>query len=201
MALVQQGTSNYAKILTIVQSQFTQRLSDGEEPAEGAVVSTRVLEKGPNAGKEVREIRASELTPSIITGAEFQETDYGNNLILKLVDESEDSFNLQIPIDSRFFAEFAKRIPNINLEKMVEFKIAKSKLDGKPYLFVSQDGEAVKFAFTKDNPGDMPQPVKKTVKGKVVWDWEEQENFLYELVVKFIDDLKTENGFETDIPF
>ena len=34
----------------------------------------------------------------------------------------------------------------------------------------------------------MPQPTKKTVKGKEVWDWEEQEEFLYKVAIDFAEE-------------
>ena len=84
---------------------------------------------------------------------------------------------------------------------LITFKLAKSKLDDKPYLFISQGGEPIKFAFTKDNPNGCPPPVQKNIKGKTVWVWEDHENFLYELVVKFVNDLSDNDMEETDVPF
>jgi hypothetical protein len=214
MALIQRSETSYSKILTIVQGYFTQRLSEEEvqeliedqntgqlRTPEGELVTSRVLEKGPNAGLTKYEIRAQELSPSAVIGAEFQQSNYGNNLILKLLDDDENAFNLQIPTESGFFAQFAKRIPNIDFDKQVTFKLAKSKLDDKPYLFISQGGEPIKFAFTKDNPNGCPPPVQKNIKGKTVWVWEDHENFLYELVVKFVNDLSDNDMEETDVPF
>mgnify|MGYP003135615822 FL=1 len=42
----------------------------------------------------------------------------------------------------------------------------------------------------------MPEPTTKTVKGKEVWDWEAQENFLYEVALDFAGSLETD-----DVPF
>ena len=54
--------------------------------------------------------------------------------------------------------------------------------------------------FTRDNPNDMPPPVKKTVKGVEKWDWEEQENFLYEVAMDFSSASDVEGSTE-EIPF
>ena len=195
MGLTSLGMKQYGKIIDINHGQFNQRLQDGEDAPQGTTLTVRELTAGPNQGKEVREARANALPNNIMVGAEFADSKYGSNLILNLVDEDETRYDLQIKVDSQFFGQFVKRIPNLDLDKAVSFILGKSK-EGKAFMFLQQDGVTVKSAYTKDNPNGLPQPSKKTVKGKEVWDWEEQENFLYEVALDFASKLDT-----SDIPF
>lgn len=198
MALTSSGNMNRGTIITIVKGAFTQRLSVGEEAPEGTQLSTRVLEKGPNAGNEVREARADCLERNIITSASFSTTDYGTNFMLQLVDEDDQDFQLQLPVESQFFAQFVKRIPNIERDKSVTFVMGKDTEKDRYFLYLAQEGQSVKMAYTRDNPNGMPQPTQRA-NGK--WDWSEQEDFLYKKAQDYIEELKSENGITEEIPF
>lgn len=53
-------------------------------------------------------------------------------------------------------------------------------VDGKrkTSLFINQDGKAVKWFWTKDNPGELPSLKKVKIKGKETWDDSDQIEFL-----------------------
>jgi|TARA_R100000482_G_C5091135_1_gene130861 hypothetical protein len=192
MGLTSLGMKQYGKIIDINHGQFNQRLQDGEDAPQGTTLTVRELTAGPNQGKEVREARANALPNNIMVGAEFADSKYGSNLILNLVDEDETRYDLQIKVDSQFFGQFVKRIPNLDLDKTVSFILGKSK-DGKAFMFLQQDGVTVKSAYTKDNPNGMPPPVLTEHMGKESWSWEDQESFLYNKAKEFINTLKESN--------
>ena len=192
MGLTSLGMKQYGKIIDINHGQFNQRLQDGEDAPQGTTLTVRELTAGPNQGKEVREARANALPNNIMVGAEFADSKYGSNLILNLVDEDETRYDLQIKVDSQFFGQFVKRIPNLDLDKAVSFILGKSK-DGKSFMFLQQDNVTVKSAYTKDNPNGMPPPVLTEHMGKESWAWEDQESFLYSKATEFIDTLKESN--------
>ena len=189
MGLTSLGMKQYGKIIDINHGQFNQRLQDGEDAPQCTTLTVRELTAGPNQGKEVREARANALPNNIMVGAEFADSKYGSNLILNLVDEDETRYDLQIKVDSQFFGQFVKRIPNLDLDKTVSFILGKSK-DGKSFMFLQQDNVTVKSAYTKDNPNGMPPPVLTEHMGKESWSWEDQESFLYSKATEFIDTLK-----------
>ena len=203
MALTNTSALPKGTIITIIDGAFTQRLADNATPEDapsGTTFRKRALKKGPNAGKEVREARADSLERNIISSASFMTTEYGTNFMLNLIDESEDSFQLQLPVESQFFSQFVKRIPNIDREKTVTFVIGKDTEKDRSFLYLSQEGHSVKMAYTKDNPNGIPQPTQRP-NGK--WDWSAQEDFLYKKAEEYINELKVDDGseFEENVPF
>jgi len=181
-----------SKIVTIVNGKFTIRLMDDTDHPKAV---ERELTKGVNAGKIVKELHYTGLEGTI-DKCYVDESGYGANFVTELVDDEDSRFKLQMALDSKFFGEYAKRMPNIDVSKPLFLGLGYDKENGRSFLYARQNDEKVPMAYTKDNPNGLPQPTKKTVKGKEVWDWEEQENFLYEVAVDFASKLET-----SDIPF
>ena len=173
--------SNHQTFVTIVGGKFTIRLQDGDSNPDAV---ERVLEKGPNAGKTVKELQFTHLD-GMITAGEMHRSEYGTDFTL-IMQDGDDSFKFQIPLDSQFFGQVAKRLPNIDPTKVVVFGLGWDKEKGRNFLFIQQDGNSVHMSYTKDNPNGMPVPVKKTVKGVEKWDFEEQENFLYDVAIDWL---------------
>ena len=205
MGLSSLGSKQYGKIIDINHGQFNQRLQDNEDAPTGTTLTIRELTAGPNKGKEVREARADAMPNNIIEGAEIVESTYGSNLVLNLIDESEERYDLQIKVNSQFFGQFVKRIPNLDLDSTVTFVLGKGKSDGKSFMYLQQNGITVKSAHTKDNPNGMPPPVLTEHMGKESWSWDDQETFLWEKAQAFIDKLKERNPIDVEsdeeIPF
>ena len=191
MGLTNSETSN-SKIVTIVKGKFTIRLPDDSDNPEAV---ERELTMGVNAGKIVKELQYSGIEGTIL-GCYVDESDYGANLITELVDEEGSRYKLQIPLDSQFFGQYAKRMPNIDLTKELFLGLGYDRERGRNFLYARQGDENVSMAYTKENPNGLPEPTKKTVKGKEVWDFEEQENFLYEVAMDFSTKVQS-----SDVPF
>ena len=201
------NTSNRtSKIVTIVRGKFTIRLPEGIDDPNAV---ERTLEKGANAGKVIKELQYTGIE-GVIKGAYVDESDFGTNFVTELEDDEGSRFKLQIPVDSQFFGQYAKRIPNIVKDKALFLGLGYDRERERYFLYAKQEGNKVPMKFTKDEPHNMPPPVKKTVKCKTVWNWEEQENFLYEIAIDFAESLEsavdkvieTFNAKQTeDIPF
>ena len=186
------ATTNNSKIVTIVKGKFTIRLPEGADDPNAV---ERTLEKGANAGKVVQELQYTGIEGTI-ERCYVDESEYGANFITELIDDENARFKLQIPLDSQFFGQYAKRMPNIDVSKPLFLGLGYDRERERNFLYAKQGDEKVGMAFTKDNPNGLPEPTKKTVKGKEVWDWEEQENFLYEVAMDFSAKLET-----ADVPF
>ena len=186
------GSSNSSKIVTIVKGKFTIRLPEGSDDPKAV---ERTLEKGVNAGKVIKELQYTGLEGKI-QSSYVDESDFGTNYVTELEDDEGSRFKLQIPLDSQFFGQYAKRMPNIDKTKPLFLGIGYDRERQRHFLFARQEGQKVLMKFTKDNPNGLPEPTKKTVKGKEVWDWEAQENFLYEVALDFAGSLETD-----DVPF
>lgn len=186
------GTSNNSKIVTIVKGKFTIRLPEGADEPNAV---ERTLEKGANAGKVVKELQYTGIEGTI-ERCYVDESEYGANFITELVDDENSRFKLQIPLDSQFFGQYAKRMPNIDTTQPLFLGLGYDRERERNFLYARQGENKVGMAYTKENQNGLPEPTKKTVKGKEVWDWEEQENFLYEVAMDFAASLET-----SDVPF
>ena len=199
------NSTESSKIVSIVKGKFTIRLpEDSDNPS----AVTRTLEQGVNAGKEIKELQYKALEGNYVTSY-IDEGEYGTNYITELRDDEGDSFKLRINLDSQFFSQYAKRIPNIKKDVPIFFGLGYDKEKEKNFLFIRQQGVNVPFAYTRENPNGLPPPEEKEVRGKKVWNWEAQEQFLYDVAIDFSDDqsatekvIEKFNAKETeDIPF
>jgi hypothetical protein len=123
----------------------------------------------------------------IITDIQTRDSEYGKSWNITLEDEGQSQV-LQMPYSSGYSNSFLKTLPNVDLTQKVKLipKLTIENEKKKTTLFVNQRGVAIKWAFTKDNPGDMPQLKKIKVKGKEVYDDSEIMEFLENMVVNEI---------------
>ena len=187
------NTSNRtSKIVTIVKGKFTIRLPEGSDDPKAV---ERTLEKGVNAGKVIKELQYTGIEGKI-TAAYVDESDFGANFVTELEDDEGAKFKLQIPLDSQFFGQYAKRMPNINKDEPIFLGLGFDRERDRHFLYVKQNNDKVAMKFTREEPNGLPEPTKKEVKGKEVWDWDEQENFLYEVAMDFTSGIEKQ-----EIPF
>jgi len=100
-------------------------------------------------------------------------------------------FNL--PIKSKAASSFMLRIPNVDLAK--EFTMA-GFLDkeGKPVFFLRQNKQTVKSAWTREEPGDLPQAKQVEFDGELKWDFSERRVFLESYIERKIVPLLSDPG-------
>jgi len=109
---------------------------------------------------------------------------------LTLIEDDHETKNfLEFTIGSGYWLSFARTFPNVDVTFPVElfptFKIEEG--TKKTSLLIKQKGVYLKRFFTRDNMGDMPEAKTILVKGKPVYDYEDQENYLFELIENKID--------------
>ena len=183
--------------VTIVGGKFTIRLPEGSDDSKAV---ERVLEKGPNAGSTIKELQFNKLSGKII-GGYMDTSDYGTNLIIRLMDDSHDTFKLQLPVESRYFGQIVKRVSNINLDMNTEFILGYDNENDRPFMYIRQSNVTVPMAYTREKPNGMPEAVEKTVKGQKKLDFTDQENFLFDVATEFVGKFdgsvgKSESGVE-----
>jgi hypothetical protein len=91
-----------------------------------------------------------------IEGLTFDKGNFGERLKVLLVDVDE-RMEIQIPVKSDYFVDFAKRLPNVDLSQEVELKPfsiekepnAQGKVYTDQYLVIYQNGEKVDNYFYK----------------------------------------------------
>jgi len=172
-----QGSTVY---LTIQGGSIARRV-----PEPTATSKTRQLE----SGKVINE----ELYSSIeghISGISTKEGTYGKELHICFTEDQK--YDLQVPLSSGPAKSFLSALPNLDLTKMTKLIPKREEKDGvaRTKILLSQNNAGVKWAFTKDNPGEMPPMKKIKVKGKETWDDTDQLEFFEALVTKYNDKLK-----------
>lgn len=170
MALENREGGNF---ITILNGKFCQRVPDG---TAGAVSRINKL------NKTVFEKFYDSFTAKLIN-IKTQDGAYGKNWLFVFKDNGE-VYNLQLSYSNSFATQFLKMLPNIDLTKEMKLSPSVKEVDGKnkSSLFVNQDNQPIKHAFTKDNPNGMPDLKSVTIKGQAMWDDTERLAFLQNMV-------------------
>lgn len=158
--------------ISINNGKLTVRAQEGDE---GAVSRTYVTKDGET--KTVWEYQNTSFL-GVMTGAGFEETSFGQVFNLNL-DAAGKEYQLRLPCPGRLFEQFAKRIPNINKDQPLYIGAFTNEA-GHNVLYLKQ-GDKVPMAYSRDNPNGLPEPSKTQKMGKDVWDFSEQQEFLYQL--------------------
>jgi hypothetical protein len=165
------------KFITILGGKFCQRVQEG---TEGAIQRTNKL------GKVVWEKFYDSFTGKLV-GIKVQDGTYGKTWNFSFQDKGE-IYTLQLSYSNSFATAFLKMLPNIDLTKEMKVSPSTKEVDGKNKnsLFINQDGNPLKHAYTRDNPNGMPDMEQVMVKGEKVWDDTKRIAFLYDMVMTTI---------------
>lgn len=179
---------------------------------QGGKIARRVAE--PTATSKSRQIESTgkvvneELYDSLeghLSGVSVKEGTFGKELHIFIAEDQK--YDLQLMFSSGPAKSFLSALPNIDLEKPVRIIPKMEVKDGvsRTKILLSQGNVGVKWAFTKDNPGDMPPMKKIKVKGKETWDDSDQLDFFEKLITDIDNKIKSHGaltiGAEDDSPF
>lgn len=158
-------------------------IADGKLSRRVLQPTDKSVQRTTKTGKVVNEVFYKGWKGKI-TNIEIKEhKEYGKFWNVTLTDEDGDAI-IQMNYSSGYSAAFLKTLPNIDLTKDVVFTPS-MKMEGdkkKTTIFLSQNGNPLKHAFTKDNPNGLPQLRQQKVKGKMVWDDSDLMEFLENMV-------------------
>lgn len=147
--------------------------------SKGAI--PRILEKGKNAGTEIYECFYGNLD-GYIKDIKYIDSEFGPSINIKIEDNN-DQFILQINWSNFNCRDsFIKRLPNVKPEERVSFSVFNGE-KGIVFIVRQCDG-IVPLKWNKENPGDLPQPTKKTVRGVDKYDFSDVDNFLFDVLKK-----------------
>lgn len=135
-----------------------------------------------------------------ITNIQTRESEYGKEWQVEINDGTS-TVILSFKYSSGYAASFLKALPNVKLSEPVTL-IPKVTIDGdkkRTTLFLNQNGAAIKWAYTKDNPNGCPGLKQIKVKGQSTWDDSDMMEFLESMVNN--DILPQLNGAVGDMPF
>lgn len=179
MALENRTGVNY---ITILQGKFSQRVGKG---TEGAVERVNKL------GNTVYEKFYDAFTGRLVD-IKVQDGSYGKNWVFSFQDDDK-VYHLQLSYSNSFATALLKMLPNVDVTKEMKLSPSVKEVDGKnrSSLFINQNGNTVKHAYTKDMPNGMPDMEQVTIKGVLVWDDTKRLAFLEDMVMtKIVPQLK-----------
>lgn len=174
-----------------------------EEDAEASdkikldTVCVRQRTKGRNEGKDVFFYIVRDIGGKL-TDVTLSENDFGEFLELEFTDVDE-KFQVSLgDVSSRMAKDFVRRLGNIDLSEELIFGVwsisAEQADNGKAKSGVRMYQFDEKLDYFIDYDA-LPEPTTKKKGRKTVWDFTEQENFLYEALVEW----KEENFSNTDV--
>ena len=183
------------------------RIADGkiietvEAGSEGAVKRTTKPSDEHPQGREVWE-RRDGYVDGVITSMFHTEREYKGEKITELVirlRDKDEHYSLKVNKGNRYWVGIMSRLPNVNLQRPVrfspyDFEGKDDATGGKRQVIginLFQNGEKIDPAWSKTNPGDLPQGKQVRVNGKDVWDFEERDNYLLKVFADISDQLRT----------
>lgn len=158
-------------------------ISDGKISRQFKEATANSKERTNKNGRQVHE-EFYDYIDGVITNIATKDSDYGKFWMITLSDGDQSQI-LQFNYSSGYANAFLKCLPNVNLTEKVKI-IPSLKLEGdkkKTALFITQNGEPVKWYYTKDHPNGLPPLEQKKVKGKMIWDDSESMAFLEKMVM------------------
>lgn len=172
------GNREQGKYFNILDGRFSIRVPEGTPGAK-----TRVNKEG----NTVHEMYHDSFTGKLVGISTKESNQYGKSWIFSFQDGGE-IYNLQLSYSNSSATAFLKMLPNIDLNKEMKLQPAVKEVDGKKKtsLFVSQEGQSIKHAYTKDIPNGLPPMEQVTVKGQLVWDDTKRIEFLHAMVMRDI---------------
>lgn len=160
-------------------------------------ICERLRTKGKNEGKSVFYYILSDIS-GYLTNIKLTTNDFGEFVELEFTDVDE-TFNVSLgDVYSRVCKDFIRRVGNIDLSKELVFGVwnitadeadnGKSKSGVKMY----QDDTKLEYFIGYD---EMPEPTNKKKGNKTVWNFDEQEEYLYNALMEF----KNENFLDEKV--
>lgn len=190
------GNSNSAIYLSVSDGKIVRRF---KEPTAQSKPRTNKM------GNTVHE-ETYDYVEGMITGISVRDSDYGKFWCVNIQDGA-DAYILQFQYSGGNANSFLKSIPNADLRKPIRIRPA-VEIDGdkkRSKLFLVQDDKALRWFWTKDNPGGMPNLKKVKIKGVEQWDDSDMMEYLEAYVKEHITP-KLSGGIanaqeDEDVPF
>ena len=160
--------------------------------ADGKIVR-RVKEPTANSrqrttkeGKTVHE-ELYDYATGLITDITTRENDFGKFWNVVMTDGSS-TYVLQFKYSGGNATSFLKSIPNADVTKTITIMPKMQTVGDKKRasLVLIQDNQAIRWKWTKDNPGDVPQLRKIKVKGIEQWDDSDMMDYLENYLLQHV---------------
>lgn len=164
-------------------------ISDGKlvrqhkQAVEGKTVS-RINKNGKTVHEE-----KFDYIEGFIAGLKVNVNDYGKTYVLKIVDDEQNVYNINIMYSSRYATSFLKCLPNVDLAvgvrlqpwSMIDKDDSTKTVTG---ITMWQDKQKIAPYYTKDFPNGLPEMKKIRFKGEDRWDSTDMDEFLEQASLK-----------------
>ena len=139
-------------------------------------------ERITKTGKVVHE-EHYDYVSGMIADISTKDSDYGKFWNVVLLDGGE-KYTLQFQYSGGNASSFLRALPNVDLSKPVKLipRVQIDKDKKRSSIVMVQDDKAIRWRWTKDNPGDMPTLRKVKVKGIEQWDDSDMMEYLERFV-------------------
>ena len=165
-------------------------------------IKVRQRTKGRNEGKDVFYYILFDVS-GFLTNIKLHENDFGEFLEIEFTDVDE-KYSVSLgDVSSRMAKDFVRRMGNIDLNEELVFGVwsisAEDADNGKAKSGVRmyQNDERLEYFIEFD---DLPEPDQKKKGRKTVWDFTEQENFLYDTLIEWKDANFADVEVENELP-
>lgn len=169
------STSNSVTYLSVQNGKVAKRVQEATPASKARTVES--------TGKIVHEELYDSITGKM-AAISTREGNYGKELQISLIDDR--PYVLQLKLSSGPASSFLRALPNVDLAKPVTL-IPKIEMKGdvkRTSVIIAQGDKGVKWAFTKDAPGDLPAMKQIKVKGKDVWDDSDQLAYFEKMIAE-----------------
>lgn len=120
------------------------------------------------------------------TGIALSTRDEITNVLLQMASaDGGEAATISFSIQSGYWKSFSRTFFNVDLSTACTLVPHVDK-EERTVIFIIQNGETLKRFYTKDDPKDLPQPEKVKVNGQEVYDWAEQNDFLFNKISNII---------------
>lgn len=160
-------------------------------------IQVRQRTKGKNEGKDVFYYVLYDVS-GYLTSITLNENSFGEFLELEFTDVDE-KFSVSLgDVYSRMAKDFIRRVGGLDLNEEIVFSVwnitAEEADNGKSKsgVLMYQNDEKVEYFVEFE---DLPEPEQKKKGRKTIWDFTEQENYLYDILTTYVD----ENFNDTDV--
>lgn len=157
--------------------QESRNPKDGYEPVEVINPETKVT--------TIKYIKPYDRVEALITNIEWSDREWDGRPYRSWrisMDAAGTPCVLELPFESRVSTRFMKLAESISYTDPVEFRAWLDR-DNKTAFIVKQNGQNVPQKYTRENPGECPEPVKR-VTGK--WSFDDQAEFLHERMMNIV---------------
>lgn len=165
-------------------------------------IKVRQRTKGKNEGKDVYYYALYDLSGKL-TNIRMNVNDFGEFVELEFTDV-EEKYSVSLgDVYSRICKDFIRRVGNIDLQKEMVFGVwnitAEESNNGKSRSGVKmyQDDTKLEYFISHE---EMPEPTSKKKGNKTTWNYDDQEQYLYEALIAFKDENFLDEEVDKELP-